>query len=394
MAYNFITDRGVIVPDFSETRAEVEAVMRSAFGDDIDLSPETPQGVLVTILAEARDSTARNNAQLANQINPDIAGGVFLDALYSLMSAKRRGKTKSIIPSVKLSGVPGTFIPAGSIATTSIGDEFESSKSVILDSKGSAIVDFVAREFGAIEVPPNDLEQIASSVLGWESVSNSEKALVGRESESDIAARRRRRYVLALNSSGVNKSVISRLYEIDEVNSLSFRENFTKSPIVEDGVTIKHNSIYVCVDGGTDEQIARAIKASKSLGCNTSGSQSYELLDEITGQKLTYYFDRPTEKNLTVRVHVKQSNIDAKNLVPKAVQAMVNGDVEGDEGLVVGRSISPFEISAAINFAEPYLFVTKVELSMGDGQWSSDTVNIKINEIARIQPSATNVVIV
>lgn len=394
MAYNFITDRGVIVPDFSVTRARIEGVLRVAFGDDIDLSPETPQGVILTLLAEVEDNVARNNAQLANQINPDISGGVFLDAIYALMSAKRRGKTKSIIPDVKLGGVPGTYIPAKSLAITESGAEFESVNAVVLDDKGSGTADFVALEFGAIEVAEGELEQVASSVLGWESVHNDTKALVGRDSESDIAARRRRRYVLALNSSGMNESVISRLYAIDEVNSLKYRENFTKQQKVIDGVTLKPNSIYVCVDGGTGEQIARALKVSKSLGSDTNGSESVEILDDVSGQPLIYHFDRPIEKNLIVRVHVKASNIDAKNVIPKAVQMMVNGEIEGDEGLVVGRSVSPFEISAAINFVEPSLFVTKVELSSGDGNWSSDMVQVKINEIARIQPSATNVVIV
>lgn len=85
--YHYITRQGVIVPDTADLRQGVEKDFYAAFGQDIDLSPETPQGALVTMEIENRDAMVRNNAELANQINPDIAGGIFLDAIWALMGA-------------------------------------------------------------------------------------------------------------------------------------------------------------------------------------------------------------------------------------------------------------------------------------------------------------------
>lgn len=83
--YNYITSSGVIIPDTAEQRTAVENEFKAVFGQDLDISPETPQGVLITMETENRDAIVRNNAELANQINPDLAGGVFLDAIWALM---------------------------------------------------------------------------------------------------------------------------------------------------------------------------------------------------------------------------------------------------------------------------------------------------------------------
>ncbi len=115
--YNYIVSTGVIVPDTASLRSEVEAEYKSVFGADLPVTPETPQGVLITAEVESRDGMVRNNAELANQINPDIAGGVWLDAIWALTRGKRRGATRSRLSGVVFSGIPGTIIPAGSLAS-------------------------------------------------------------------------------------------------------------------------------------------------------------------------------------------------------------------------------------------------------------------------------------
>lgn len=93
--YQFITSQGVIIPDTSTLRDDVESEFKSVFGQDLDVSPETPQGALITMEVENRDAIVRNNAELANQINPDLAGGIFLDAIWALMGGQRFDATHS-----------------------------------------------------------------------------------------------------------------------------------------------------------------------------------------------------------------------------------------------------------------------------------------------------------
>src|SRR5690606_2709012 len=140
-----------------------------------------------------------------NQINPDISGGVFLDALWRLTGGGRRGAVRSLINEVVLSGVPGTLIPAGSRARSQAGDLFELVSARILGPDGTVTGTFRAVEFGPIQVPPHGLDSVASSVLGWETVDNPTSALPGREEESDASSRRRRRQTLALQTTSVNE---------------------------------------------------------------------------------------------------------------------------------------------------------------------------------------------
>ncbi|EQC1409762.1 baseplate J/gp47 family protein [Providencia rettgeri] len=392
--YQFITSQGVIIPDTSKLREAVENEFKGVFGEDLDVNPETPQGALITMEVENRDAIARNNAELANQINPDLAGGIFLDAIWALMGGQRFDATHSFLTQVKFSGVAGTIIPKGSQATTRGGDIFETTKVLILGKEGTATGDMRSLETGPIECGVGQLDKVASSVLGWETVNNPTSATLGRNAESDLQAKRRRKQTLAKNTVSVGEAITSALYELEGVRSLAYRENYTDQPMVFDAITLVPHSIYVCVEGGDKEAIARSLLRTKTLGAAFNGSEEVDVLETISGQIYPVKFDRAKEIVLFCRVTVKKATVDAQTIIPAAVESWANGDIDGEGGLVVGRDVSPFEISAGINAVEPRLFITRVELSTDGKAWSSDNYAIKLNEVARINRSAVQVVFV
>lgn len=392
--YNFLVSQGVIIPDTAETRQQVESEFKAVFGENLITDPSTPQGALITRIVEERDAIARNNAELANQINPDLSGGIFLDSLWSLTGGRRNASVKTIINNVELSGVPGTFIPSGSLAESQSGNRFELVSNRVLDSSGNALGDFRALEYGSISVPAHSLDTVASSVLGWETVDNPTAGISGRPEETDAHSRRRRRATLALQTTSVNEAIISRLYAIPEVRSLSYLENYSSSPMTVDGVTLVPHSIWVCVEGGFDLDIATALFETKTIGGAYNGDISVDVIDPYTGQEYTVLFDRPVDVPLLIRVTLKDSSFDVDHLIPELIMNYVNGYLEGDVSFVVGSDVSPFEISGAINQQEPSLFVKNVELSLsGSGVWSSSIYEIKVNEIARTQISAITVIV-
>lgn len=177
--YQYLTSQGVIVPDTSTLRGDVENEFRSVFGQQLDVNPETPQGALITMEVENRDAVVRNNAELANQINPDLAGGIFLDAIWALMGGQRFDATHSFLTQVKFRGVAGTIIPKGSQATTRSGDIFETTKVLILGKDGTVTGDMRSLETGTIECGVGQLDKVASAVLGWETVHNPSKRYWG-----------------------------------------------------------------------------------------------------------------------------------------------------------------------------------------------------------------------
>lgn len=392
--FNYIQSEGVIVPDTSTIRDEVIADWRSAFGQDLVVTPETPQGIFITQDVEIRDGVARNNAELANQINPDLAGGVWLDAIWALTRGSRRPATYSVLTGVVLGGIPTTLVPAGSVAVVSTtGERFVTTANALIDASGTTTVTMRAERTGPVTAAAGSLDQVASSVLGWETVSNPSAAVVGREVESDVSSRNRRRNTLALQSIAAPEAIISRLYDIDGVRSLAFRENITDTTMVIDGVTIRYHSVWVCVEGGTDAEIAQALLATKTLGAGWTGNIVVPTLDAISGQTYNVQFDRPTEITLFARITIRPTTLDAQTIIPAAVKSYADGEIDGEMGLVVGQPVSPFEISGAINQVEPRIFVSKVELSNDGVTWSTSDVMIALNEIARIPESAVQVVI-
>lgn len=389
----YITDRGVIVADTADTRAEVEELFRSVFGQDFVTDPETPQGVLITMIAEERDNTARAMAEMANQFNPAQSQGIFIDGLFALMGGARFGATRSTIPGVRLGGVPQTVIASGSRVASEAGDVFRTTSTAILDSNGEAFVDVRAVEYGPIEVPSGGLVTVAESVLGWETVSNTNPAVVGRNEESDTRARNRRRNILALNTTSTNEAIISRLYDNPEIQSLSYRENYTTDPVIIDGVELGPHSIYLCINGGVGEDIARALMQTKTIGGGYNGEEEVTIVDEISGQPYTVNFDRPEQIELFARVTVAPSAINAQQVVRQAIDLMTAGEIEGDPGIIVGGNVSPFEIAAAINFIEPSITVRRVELSTDGSTWSTDEREITISQIAYLPSTAVQVIV-
>ena len=83
--YTYITSSGVIVPDTSSIQEQVNQDLLNVFGQDLDLTPETPQGRLSQCLTDYRTNTLAINAQNANQINLRYASGRFLDAIAAFL---------------------------------------------------------------------------------------------------------------------------------------------------------------------------------------------------------------------------------------------------------------------------------------------------------------------
>lgn len=395
--YEYVEETGVIVPDTADLRATVEDEYRAVFGADLVTTPNTPQGVLITAETIARANAVANNAALANQINPNLAGGVFLDAIWALTGGMRLAATKSTISGATLAGVGGTLIPAGTIAAKSDGTQFATVGDVTLDpGSGLATADFIAVDFGPIACNPGALDTVVSGVLGWESVTNANAAVLGRNVESDGASRIRRRNTLALQGSGGPEAIISGLYDTEGVRSLSFRENVADVATTIDGILMDPHSIYACVDGGTDANVAATLLERKSMGAGYNGGVTVNVTEPLSGQVYPVKFDRPTPVPVLARVTVRVLGAtgDPADLVTSAILAFAAGLLEGQAGFTVGASVSPFELAGAVNIQSPGLYVQKLEITkQAVVSYAVLEIPLALNEIATIQAGSITVIV-
>lgn len=396
-AYDFINATGTVVPDTSTLLTEVENEFKTALGADLVTTPNTPQGALIAAEVIARSGVAANNAKLANQINPNLASGTFLDAIWALTGGQRLAATRSVVPACELTGLPGTIIPVGSQASIAGGTLFESVSGVVLDALGQAVVDFQAVETGPISVNPGALNQIVTGILGWDSITNPSAATLGRDQESDLASRQRRRNTLSLQNVALPAAITSALYDTPNVRSLAFRENVTGATQVIDGITLVEHSIFVCVDGGTDIDVAKTLLANKSLGCNWNGTTTVNVTDAASGQVYPVSFSRPAVVPVAARVTVRNTGalVDVVPAVRKAITDFAAGLIDGEAGFVVGGSVSPFELGGAVTRQVPGVYVKLVEVSLvSPVSWSTNEIPITIQQIAAIISGNIQVIVI
>lgn len=394
--YTYVSTSGVVVPDTTSTLATVEQEFRDALGQNLNVK-QGPQQVLIAAEVSARQAVARNNAAVANQINPNLAGGVFLDALWSLTGGQRIAATRSRAVGVVLTGQAGTLVPAGSVAATAAGDRFVSVADATLSAFGSAAVDFVSDAAGPIPAAPGGLTVIVSAVLGWETVTNPAGAVLGLAQESDAAARRRRRDTLALQGVALPEAIASGLYSVPGVQSLTQRENKSAAGATIDGVVMPAHGYYVCVNGGSDADVAAMLLAKASMGAPWVGGTTVNVTDPTTGQVYPVKFDRPTLVPVLARITVSAGNAqgDPVTLAQNAILDYVNGRIDGEAGFVVGGDVSPFELAAAVNAADVGLYVRKVEVTkVSVGAFDTTEIAIAVNELATLSAGGIVVIVV
>lgn len=394
--YEYLDTTGVIVPDTGTVQAEVESEFKAALGQDLITTANTPQGVLITAETTARSNVLRNNATVANQINPNLAGGVFLDAIWALTGGQRYDATYSVVPGCQLLGLPGTFIPAGSQASLADGTLFASVSAVTLDGGGNGTADFQAVEPGPTAVNVGALTQIVTAVLGWDQLTNPTAATIGRNDESDLASRQRRKNTLSLQNVALPLAATSALYNIPNVKSLQYRENFTKADATIDGIFLLANSVWACVDGGTDAEVAAALLENKSLGANWNGAVTVNMPHPATGQVYPVKFDRPTSIAIAARVTVRNGSAltDVPAAVRQAILDYAAGLLEGEPGFVVGGSVSAFELAGAVNQEAPGVYVKTCEISLASViSWTTSEIAIALNQKATIASGAIEVVV-
>ena len=395
--YNFIESTGTIVPDTSTTRESVVVEFRGVFGQDLITDDETPEGAWINAETTSRQSVARNNANLANQINPNLAGGPFLDAIWALTGGGRTTATRSTVTAT-VTGIANTQIPAATRAATTDGNQFRAVNTITIPISGTATgAAFESVDTGPVAGGVNTLTNIVDAVLGWETITNPTAAIPGVAQESDEDSRNRRRRTLGLQGRSVAAAVTANLTAIPGVRSLAFRENITNTTMVVDGISLLPHSVWACVDGGADVAIAGALLRSKTAGANWNGAQSQAVTEPVSGQSYTVRFDRPTVTQIAVRATVRRtSNVaDPITAVRDSVVRYANGLIPGEEGFVVSGDVSPFELSAAVNRDNPAIFVSRCEVAVASQTpaYSTDTLLIPTNGVARVNPTDVLVVI-
>jgi hypothetical protein len=338
------TPQGLKVSTTAEVKEYLSSEFKRIFGAELNTADYTPQGQLITSLTAIIQDKDTSLLDVVNNFNPELADGVYQDAIAAIYFLTRRSAEPSVAACV-CEGLPGTYIPglrdvSPATAISTNDDLFVCMKGGTIGDNGSVTLDFCSDESAPIRVEANTINKIYKAIRGWDTVNNPEIGTMGAYEESRADFETRRRVSVQRNATGTLYAVYSNIMQIDDVIDCLVRENPYNQQIYISSKPLNPHSIYVVVEGGESADIANAIYLRKSLGCDTNGSVAETVIDSVTGAEYTIRFDRATRLEIIAQISVLTSPDKTADDVRTVIIDDFSGKTsEGETAAKIGKEV-------------------------------------------------------
>ena len=310
-----VTDKGFIRKPLSVIIDSINSKMTAEFGSNFDVSPESPDGQVIGVVADEVDQCWNQAEQAFNAYRPGAVAGVGLDNVCELTNVKRYVNKHSQV-TVICSGTADVVVPAGS----KVGDgtmTFTLDTDVTIPGDVTAIADSA----GEYYVGPNTVTKIITQgITGWTGVNNPDIGETGVNYEPDPSVRARRDKTTAISGSATVEAIYAALANLN-LTYIRIRDNDTGAAIGSQPA----GTVYVVVDGGTKNDIARRIYGAKTGGVPTHGDEEIVITDS-KGYPHPIKFSRSTEQEIYVKGTFKRragSNISSNDAAQSLKDATV-----------------------------------------------------------------------
>lgn len=390
----FIDESGIHIPTYTDLRDQLIEEIKQIYGQDIYLDYDSADYQFISIVAKKIFDSFSLAVLAYNNRTPITAIGVGLDNNVAFANIKRKGATYSVV-NLTLTGTAGTVINNAQ-AIDENGYKWNIEDCVI-GTNGSVQANATCETIGSIGALPDSITIIGTPIYGWTSVTNQIAATVGNDIETD--AELRGRYSLAIRSSSLTvfESITSAIMQIPEVtrcvgfeNDTNAESTGTEPPNVPAG--LPPHSVTFVVEGGVDEEIAKAIYSKKTPGCYTNGTTAVELVSEA-GNIDTIRFYRPTYVNVYAKVTVKKLsswNDELEDKIKQNIVNYINGLNIADDVLI--SMVWSSAITAMDDVKNPSYTVTNVQVGGSSSSLSGNDFDIELNEAAQSLVSYISVV--
>lgn len=331
---NSFDANGLQVITQNEIVDNLTSEFQEIYGEDINVDSNSPDGQIINTFAQMLEDQYELLSQVNASFDPDQAIGVVLDQRCAINGIQRKAGTYTYVTidvtadrSVTLDGIDR--VPAEQAYTISDneGNLFVLSATSSINSGTSQLV-FRALNVGNVEVLPNTITTPVTIILGVKSVNNPGVAISqGTNEETDSELRERRKRSVSISNQGYVDGLAAALENLSDVTKVNVYQNRGNTT---DADGIPGHSIWVVIQGGTDEEIGQVMDNKVAGGVGMKGNQSVNVL-QSDGQVETYYFDRPSAQTLYVRL----------DITPLNGQTIVYDDIKS--ALVTGMSFQPNE---------------------------------------------------
>lgn len=379
---------GVVVPEPKDVRAAVAQDIKAIFAKpnepELDTQAGTSGGQLVDMIAGEVISSNAKLAFIAQQLNPAIASGRWQDALGKLYFLERKLSEPTVV-TCQVKGLSGTVIPYGAQVSTSDGEVLMATGPITIGSDGTAEGLFRLTKAGPIEIGPGAVNSIVTMVPGWDSITNAASGATGRLEETRAEFEYRRMSSVAKNSKYYLESIESEVADVPGVIDCKVLENYTNVPKTESGIEIPGHSIAVCVYGGDDNEIAKAIARKKTPGTGTTGNTTVRVSGQAQDRVYEFKIVRPTPKDLRLEVTLDKSvSQKIQDELREAIynEFMGNG-ASGRDRVSLAETLYAYRFAPAIiEVIGADAFLVNVQASLGGGSFSNQvTIDANVEPV-------------
>lgn len=317
---NSLDANGLQVVTQNEIVENLTTDFQDIYGEDINVDSNSPDGQIINIFAQIMEDLYELANQIYTSFDPDQAIGVVLDQRCAINGIQRKAGTYTYVMidvtadrSLTLEGLDNNAVEDSYIISDSEGNQFALANTTAI-SAGVTSLRFRAVNVGNVEVLPNTITIPVTIILGVKSVNNPSVATEkGMNEETDAQLRERRKRSVSISNQGYTDGLKAGLLNIADVTAVKVYNNRTSAT---DADGIPAHSIWVIVQGGTNEEIGIVMDNKVPGGVGMKGSTSV-VVPQDDGSNETYYFDRPTDETLYVKLIITPLNgqvIDEDNI--------------------------------------------------------------------------------
>lgn len=396
MAYfsPYIDETGIHIPNYIDLRDQLIEEMKQIFGQDIYIENDSADYQMISILAKKIFDSYSMGMLAYNNRTPNTAIGTGLDNNVAFADIQRKSSTYSSVQ-LTITGANGTSLK-GCYALDE-NDNRWNIPDIVIPETGMITVDAICSVSGNISALPNTVNKIGTPLFGWYSVNNNNAATPGTDVETD--AELRGRFSLAIRSPSLTvfESLSAAISALEGVSRISGFENDTSAestgtepPNIPAG--LPPHSVTFIVEGGEDDQVAKAIYSKKTPGCYTNGTTAVQIVSEM-GNIITIRFYRPTYVEVFAQIKVTKLpywNDRYSDEIKNAIYNYIKGLEISDN--VYNSMIWFVANSVMSDFANPAFVIKEVLLGKEEGSLTNFDVEVNFNEAA--ETSVSNITVV
>lgn len=367
-----LTETGFERTRLIDRLSELQADARAIFGQDIDLSSDTMDGQHIGLFAESIADLDELAEAIWLSFDPDVATGHSLSRLVKINGIERSQGAYSVVE-LTLSGTPNTLVPKGSIVANSQGTvTVYTLEDARIDTDGKARMMASPKMMGPINAAAETLNVIKSPLFGWESVTNKDTMIVGKNRETDRDLRLRRRGSVSKGNRNMTEALWAALSDLPSVTEVSVLENATPK---EDSRGLPPHSVHVVVLGGQDYEIAKTIWINKTGGTVLAGYKDV-IITDATGNEQIIKFSRPVSVPVEIEIYVKPISgyvFNTQNAIKKRLSDWITDYVKVGSKLINSQLYTPLNDIGGFE-------ITSIKLGKKGGELKEQSLDMRFYE--------------